>query len=181
MPLDETQLQVLQNVISAFIGAGGSMGVQWLAKRKTKFEKSDQHTETIVKASTDTVKASQEVIEMLKDAISQQDKHFTDQIERLKKSCNDQIENLRHEYGDRIDSLISDNEALNIRISGLIDENKKLSIELATMHADNQILDSKVSDLKRKLSRYEKKNTGELKMVSKKEKENNGEEDSKDA
>jgi predicted nucleic acid-binding Zn-ribbon protein len=181
MPLDETQLQVLQNVISAFIGAGGSMGVQWLAKRKTRFEKSDQHTESLIKASTDTVKASQEVIAMLQSMLDKQEEHFTELIEKAKKSCREQVDELKYDADGRMEDLREDNAALNIRITGLVDENKSLSVELANVNAHNRELDIKISELKRRLSRYEKKNTGELKMVSKKEKGNNGEEDSKDA
>ncbi len=156
MPMSEGQTQLLANAISALIGAGSSISIQWLSKRKTKPEAEDSHNEAIANASATSVKVAQEVVETLKSLLNDQKIQLTEQIDRAKTSCNQQIENLKEEYKDVIDGLHTDNESLNIRITNLINENKDLQIQIAGLSADNKRLDGKVVELKRRLSRYEK-------------------------
>lgn len=156
MAFSEEQVQIITNLLSAAIGAGGSLGVQWLSKRKTKDEIDDTHTETIIKASADTVKATQDVIGMLQDMLDEQEEHLTNKIERINTSFTEEIEGLNKQ----IKIITAENKALTKRIEALDNENKGLREDVKYLSTNNKVLSDTVRGLKLRLSKYEKITNG---------------------
>lgn len=152
MEFTEGQIQILMNALSAAVGAGGSMGVQWLARKKTKEESADNHTETIIKASADTVKATQEVVTMLKSMLDEQKEQLTEKIDRMNSYFNEEIDNLNK----NLKIVTKDNQTLTNRIADLTTENKTLKNDIKHLADNNKTLTDTVRVLKTRLSKYEK-------------------------
>jgi len=157
--LTDAQLQVLENILSGLLGVGSSIGIQWLSKRRTKLEAIDEHTETLIKASGDSIKAAQEVVAILKEMLNDQKEYFENKLKEdileVQQDCDKKIASVDSDYSFRLQSLMEDNESLHIRITKLTDENLSLSIKITSLTEDRQKLEIKMSDLKTRLSKYE--------------------------
>ena len=156
MAFSEEQVQIITNLLSAAIGAGGSLGVQWLSKKKTKEESADDHTETIIKASADTVRATQDVIVMLQGMLDEQREQLTEKIERSNASFTEEIEKLN----EQLKVITAENKMLTKKIQTLDDENKGLKDDVKHLSTNNKTLSDTVRGLKARLSKYEKTTNG---------------------
>lgn len=149
LQLSENQLQIIYNLLSALIGVGGSMGVQWISKRrKSRKEEQDEHTSTIIKASGENVKVAQEVVSMIKNAMEDQRKSFEEQIADARQSCDEKIEELKKDYDDRI-------QAYDSRIIELTNELRISNDKILDLTNDKIELQKEVEILKKRLSAYE--------------------------
>lgn len=151
MTLTEAQLQLIQNIASAFIGVAGSEGIRYFANKKTKEETEDEHADAIAKASSENVKAAQQVVDMLQEMLSDQRTYFDEQIKRAEDACNQKIFALN----DIINSLKDDNESLRINVARLERENTTLNVQLVKVKTDHDALQVKYDELKKRFSKYE--------------------------
>jgi chromosome segregation ATPase len=167
MTLTEEQWRIIENIVAIIGGAGSSISIQWLAKKKTKTEAKDTHTENLLKGNESLVDQTQDVAKMLQDLLQSERDHFRVEIERVQTSCNLQISTLKTEYGSRIQNLIADNEDLNQRVSRLSTDNKELNIQVASLTTNNKQLNSRIVDLKNRLGKYENdlNDTGDHKSI----------------
>ena len=152
MAFSEQQIQLITNLLSAAVGAGGSIGVQWLAKKKTKEESADDHTETIIKASADTVKATGEVVLMLQSMLDEQKEQLTEKIDRINSYFNEEIDILNK----NLKIVTKDNQTLTNKLDVLTTENKTLKLDIKRLVDNNKTLTDTVRVLKTRLSKYEK-------------------------
>jgi dynactin complex subunit len=155
MNLNEEQWRIIENLLGILAGAGSSIGIQWFAKRKSKTESKDVHTDNLLKGSDDLVKATKEVVEMLQDVMEAERKNFRVEIEDVRNACNLQITTLKQEYGIRIENLTADNGALNDRVAKLTTDNHELNIQVVKLTSANERSISQIADLKKRLSKYE--------------------------
>lgn len=151
MPLSESQLQALQNVLSVAIGSGSTVLVQWIANKRSKSKEKEDATQVISDSASENVKAAQMVIEMLQEMISDQKTYFDNQIKRAEENCSNQIK----EQTTIIENLKENNESLHIAIARLEKENTSLSVELVRINTEYNVLKGKYDDLKRRFSKYE--------------------------
>lgn len=167
MTLTEEQWRIIESIIAVIGGAGSSIGIQWFAKRKTKVEAKDTHTENLLKGNELLVDQTQDVAKMLQDLLQSERDNFRKEIDRVQTSCNRQILAMKEEYGLRIQNLVSDNEDLNRRLAFLSNDNKELNIQVAGLTTNNKQLNEKVFDLKKRLGKYENNltDTGNHKVI----------------
>jgi predicted nucleic acid-binding Zn-ribbon protein len=151
MNLTEEQWRIIENVLGILAGAGSSIGIQWFAKKKTKGEAKDTHTDNLLKGSDALVDRTQEVVEMLQSVLENERKNFRVEIEDLRS----QIAVIREEHRSQMKNLVDDNDALNLRVGKLTTDNHELNIQLVKLTSSNEGLTKQVADLKKRLGKYE--------------------------
>lgn len=135
MQLTESQLQLLVNVVSALIGAGSSIIIQWLAKKRTPIEEKNQTTDTQTQAAAKNVATAIEVNNMLTGLLEKQRNYFDEQLEESRRACHQQIETMRDNISEEYNDIINK----------MKDEQRRVTDELTR----------KVIELRAKLSKYE--------------------------
>ena len=107
--MTEAQYNLLANLVSGIIGAGSSIAIQWLAKKRTPAEEKNERTDAQTNAAAKNVATAIEVNTMLKGLVQNQKDYFDEQLEKSRESCRLQIEamrdNLSEEYNDIINTM----------------------------------------------------------------------------
>jgi hypothetical protein len=109
LELTEAQYNLLANLVSGLIGAGSSIMIQWVAKRRSPAEEKNERTDAQTNAAAKNVATAIEVNNMLKGLLEKQRIYFDEQLEESRNSCHTQIESLREnlseEYNDIMDKM----------------------------------------------------------------------------
>ena len=133
--MTEAQYQFLTNLISGILGAGSSIIIQWIAKKRTPTEERKEETNTQTTAAAANVATALEVNSMLKDLLEKERLHFNQQIDEARKACHQQIETLRENLSEEYDDIITK----------MKEESRRTTDELT----------KKIIELRARLSRYE--------------------------
>jgi chromosome segregation ATPase len=170
MQLTEEQWRIIENVVGILVGAGSSVGIQWLAKIKTKTEAKDTHTDNLLKGNDKLMDRTQEFVDMLQESWSEERKSWVDERKDFRAEIDDlrkQIATLRNEHRVQIESLIKDNDALSLRVEQLVSDNHELNIQVVKLTSSNEGLNKQITSLKKRLSQYETdmNDTGDHKAI----------------
>jgi len=167
MPLTEDQMQLLGNAISTLLGIGGTMGTQYVLKRKSKQEEDTDATKTLNDAAKENILTTQSVVNMLQEMLTDQQNYFTAQLGRVEQGFEKKANDLTA-YGEK---LKNENENLYNENGRLGRENTSLSIKLAGAITDVDVLTNRCDDLQKRLSKYENEITGDHILVMKQSQE----------
>lgn len=146
--LTDQELSAIQNILSALFGAGSSILVQWISKKKTKTE-NDSNAMTAINASAiSNIANAQSLIDMWQEMLDEKEKHFKEDIQKARDSCKEEIEKLRLESAELTD-------ALQIKVMNLTKEKEKMSRELVQLSFDKTNQLEQITALTLKLARYQ--------------------------
>ncbi len=151
MPLTDVQVEAIKAIITAGIGAGGAMGAQWLAKKRTKEEEEADTADAFTKAATGSIQATQVVVDILQEMVKDQQVYFSDQTKRLEEGFNKKIADLNL----YIDDLKKKNEELHNNNGNLVRDNTTLSVKLAAVTTDYETQRKLYEDLKTRQTHFE--------------------------
>lgn len=146
--LTDTQIQAMQNLISALIGAGTSVGIQWVSKRRTKSEQNNDNIELFNKVAKDNILSAQSLIDMWQEMLDEKEKHFIYQIDMAKESCSLQIANLREENNILVEDLRS-------KIIQLTLEKEIMSREIVSLTYNKRTQEDKIGELTVRIGKYQ--------------------------
>ena len=146
--LTEQELNAIQNILSALVGAGTSIGVQWLSKRKSKSEETSETLNAINASAVSNIANAQALIDMWQEMLDEKEKHFKEDIENARNVCKEQIDKLREESGELIESL-------RIKVAELTKEKEKMSREIVQLSFDKTNQLEQITELTLKLARYQ--------------------------
>ncbi len=137
MPLSDSQMDILKTLITALFGSGTTMGIQWLAKRKSPQEKADDNTRLISDSADSSVKAAQVVVDMLQKMLEEQREFYEYRMVQTEKEFNEKI------------------AELNTIILELKSHNAAVESAFSDMELKYNVLKRKYEELKTRFSKYE--------------------------
>lgn len=125
--MTEAQYQLLANLVSGLLGAGSSIVIQWIAKKRSPAEEKNERTDAQTNAAAKNVATAIEVNNMLKGLLEKQRAYFDEQLEESRKACHTQIENLRENLSDEYNDIIN---KMKLEQKNVTDELTRKIIEL---------------------------------------------------
>lgn len=136
MQLTDQQLEVIQNIASALIGAGGMLGANWIKSKRTASQKASDIASVATDMTAKNLQSAQVLVDMWQEMLDEKEKTFQEAITSAKQSCTDQVDALRTEHEKfvsdleaKVISLENEKNSLDKQIETLVQEITRLTTE----------------------------------------------------